>query len=343
MESVVMFNNVYRDKKVFITGDEGFKGTWLKLWLIHLGANVKGYDLKSGKNVLDYKTLNEEIMRFNPDFIFHLAAQAIVYDSYKNPYDTFSTNIMGTLNVLDSLRHTDCKVFINIVTDKVYKSSDNHHKEDDELYGYDPYSMSKVCSDLMTTCYKDSIYNNSDVAIANVRAGNVIGGGDEGSFRLIPDIVRAIAFKEPIYVRHVGYTRPYQHALDCLNGYLSLGQKLYEDGKVYEGSWNFGNEDFVSVETILYLCTKYWKEFEIVYQGSPEELFAETKNLSLDCKKAKEKLNWSILYPIDRAVEKTMGWYKEYYSDKNIKKDMTNFTLQQIEDYEKVMVKNSFK
>jgi len=253
--SIKLFNGIYRNKTVLITGHTGFKGSWLSLWLKKLGAYVIGYSLKEYPNtkhffelkldvenifadVRDRDTLKKAIITYKPDIIFHLAAQSLVRESYRDPIATYETNVIGTLNLLEAVRNCEAvKAIVNVTTDKVYenKKQDSGYKETDNLGGFDPYSSSKACSEILTSSYRDSFFNNNKhkILIASARAGNVIGGGDWANDRLIPDITRAVIKKEKVKIRNPASVRPWQHVLEPLSGYLLLGQKLLEGKKTF--------------------------------------------------------------------------------------------------------------
>lgn len=349
-----MFNNIYKNKKVFLTGHTGFKGSWLSLWLKSLGAEVLGYSLEPATepsmfnelkidkeiksvfgNILDTTKLENTMNAFQPDIIFHLAAQPLVRLSYFEPVLTYQTNVIGTLNVLEAARKcTSVKAFVNVTTDKCYENMEVNHgyKEDEPMGGYDMYSSSKGCVEIMSSSFRRSfLQEESAFAMATARAGNVIGGGDWALDRLIPDCIRSINSNKPIEIRNPIAVRPWQHVLEPLSGYLLLGQKLLEDGKKYAQGFNFGpNEDSVLTvaEVSKKVVEKYGKGEIIVGEKSP---LHEAGLLMLNIDKAKIVLNWTPSLTADQAIESTVEWYKCFYKDS----DMLSFTLAQIKEYER--------
>lgn len=343
----------YKDKKVFLTGHTGFKGTWLCKMLIMAGAEVTGYSLEpptkpdlfsmSGVegqmhsvigDIRDREKLKKAFDEAQPEIVFHLAAQPIVRDSYKNPAYTYETNVMGTVNVLECIRQSDCvKSFLNVTTDKVYKNREWEwgYREDEYLDGYDPYSNSKSCSELVTHSYKSSFFQDRDVRISTARAGNVIGGGDFANDRIIPDSIRAALKNEPIIVRNPFSTRPYQHVLEPLSVYLMIAQRQYEDRK-YEGYYNVGPDDCDCVTTgelADRFCAAWGggQTWENRYDGGPHE----ANFLKLDCSRLKKTFGWKPVWGIDRAIEKTVEWAKCYQSGGDIPACMER----QIEEFKK--------
>jgi CDP-glucose 4,6-dehydratase len=333
MDGVVnMKLDFYKNKKVFITGHTGFKGSWLSRILIKAGADLTGYALKPGagpnlfaiagveKNmrsitgdIRDFKELNKAVKKAGPEIIIHMAAQPLVRDSYKNPVYTYETNVMGTVNILECVRLSkSVRSFVNVTTDKVYENKElsRGYKENDNLCGYDPYSNSKSCSELVTYSYKKSFFSNSGTAsVSTARSGNVIGGGDFAADRIIPDCVRAAMKKIPVIVRNPMSIRPYQHVLDCLSGYLLLAQKQYD--KKLSGSYNFGpdHRDFINNEALVDLFSMAWgvgSSRVNRHDGGPHE----TSFLKLDCSKAKKILKWKQKWEIEMAVNKTVEWTK---------------------------------
>ena len=335
----------YKDRTVLITGHTGFKGTWLSKILLLAGAKVIGYSLEAPTNpslfelskiesemasiigdIRDFNKLLAVFTKYKPEIVFHLAAQPIVRDSYKDPHYTYETNVMGTVNVLECIRLTDCvKSFLNVTTDKVYLNDDipNHpFKEDEPLDGFDPYSNSKSCSELVTHSYKKSFFADARCRISTARAGNVIGGGDFANDRIIPDCIRAIEKGQEIVVRNPYSTRPYQHVLEPLFVYLLIAQKQFEDKK-YEGYYNVGPDDCDCVTTGE-LVTKFcdlWKNISWInqYDGGPHE----AAFLKLDNSKIKEVFLWQPRWHIDETLQKIVDWTKVYLNDKgNIEQEM---------------------
>lgn len=351
-----MFNNIYENKKVFLTGHTGFKGSWLALWLNQLGAKVCGYSLAPNTvpsmfnvlgienkieksvigDILDNITLEKAMSDFEPDIVFHLAAQPLVRLSYSEPVLTYKTNVIGTLNVLEAARKCkSVKVFVNVTTDKCYENKEINrgYKEDEPMGGHDMYSSSKGCVEIMSSSYRRSfLQNDGSYAMATARAGNVIGGGDWALDRLIPDCIRAINNNEKIEIRNPIAVRPWQHVLEPLSGYLLLGEKLLEDGKIYAEGFNFGpNEDSVlKVADVAQKVIEFYGQGEVVIHK--KDNLHEAGLLMLNIEKAKKVLNWSPVYTPNQAIEKTVEWYKHFYANDT---DMYYFTLNQISEYTK--------
>ena len=357
MEKVVNKNHLtsfYQSKKVFVTGHTGFKGSWLVAWLYQLGAIIKGYALEPEHDNCLYNLLPEnycesviadirnkekltaEILSFQPDYIFHLAAQPLVRRSYEIPAETFEVNAIGTANLLEAVKNLDksCSIII-ITTDKVYenKETDILYKENDRLGGYDPYSASKACTELVINSFRNSFFNKVDYQthkkiIVSARAGNVIGGGDYSDDRIIPDIVKGLQKKEYINVRNPNSVRPWQHVLEPLSGYLLLGALLHENAEKLSDAYNFGPEpnDHLTVGELVNIALKVWGvgNWENKLSGNQPH---EAGLLKLDISLAKKELNWFPKLPSATAVKWTMDWYK---NEKNIQLD---FTLQQINDF----------
>ena len=337
----------YKGKSVFVTGHTGFKGTWLCKILEMAGAKVTGYALpsptKEGAKVFvhsgaevgmqsvigdirDYKKLYNAFYAAQPGIVLHLAAQPIVRESYKDPVGTYDSNVMGTVHILECVRQTNCvKSFLNVTTDKVYENKEREDKayvETEPLDGYDPYSNSKSCSELVTHSYKKSFFADGTVAISTARAGNVIGGGDFAVDRIIPDCIRAAYAKKEILVRNPYSTRPYQHVLEPLYVYLMLAQAQYKDGK-YAGYYNVGPDecDCVTTGNLVDLFCKHWgagQTWKNLSMGGPHE----AKFLKLDCTKLKQTFNWQPHWHIDEAVAKTVAWAKVYAQQGDIAKCM---------------------
>lgn len=334
-----MFKNIYKNKTVFVTGHTGFKGSWLVLWLKFLGANVIGYSLEPPTTPNHYSLLNLDITsiigdirdreklsecfdKFQPDIVFHLAAQPIVGFSYLKPHETFEVNVLGTLNVFDCSRETESvKAIVNITSDKCYENQEWYwgYREIDRLGGDDPYSASKACAEIITHSYRISFFRNINKLIASARAGNVIGGGDWAKDRLIPDIIRSTSENKPVLIRNLQSIRPWQHVLEPLSGYLFLGQRLLEGKCEFAEAWNFGphKDDERSVEYIVQKSKKFWDkiEFELNYKSNS---YKESKILKLDCAKAMTALKWKPIWNIDKALQITIDWYKNFYENKKI-------------------------
>ncbi len=352
MEGLAMDISFYKGKKVFITGHTGFKGTWLCRILMQAGAEVTGYALVPPTNPSLFaltKTVNDihsitgdirnrellikSMKEAAPDIVLHLAAQPLVRLSYKDPVSTYETNVMGTVNILDAVRMTpSVRSFINITTDKVYKNKEWlwGYREDEELCGYDPYSNSKSCSELVTYSYQHSFFSEDDSpAISTARSGNVIGGGDYAADRIIPDCIRAVTSGKEIMIRNPHSTRPYQHVLECLSGYLLLAQKQYEDKKL-AGSYNFGPDDTSCVTTgeLVELFCSSWgngASWRILGDGGPHE----ANFLKLDCSKSKAVLGWNPHWDIELAISSITDWQKRLINGDNAAK----ITDKQIQEY----------
>ena len=340
----------YKGKKVFLTGHTGFKGSWMSVMLVNAGAEVIGYSScsKTEKRLFDLCNIKNQIthikgdvrdldhllrvfQEYQPEIVIHMAAQPIVRDSYKDPVGTYSTNVMGTVNVCEAVRRTESvKSFLNVTTDKVYENKEWEwgYRENEPLDGYDPYSNSKSCSELVTHSYKNSFFNNK-VAVSTARAGNVIGGGDFAHDRIIPDCVRAAAKHEDIVVRNPYSTRPYQHVLEPIYAYLMIAAKQYEDPK-YQGWYNVGPDDHDCFQTgaLVELFVKCWGEgikWVNKYDGGPHE----ANFLKLDCSKLKTTFDWQPHWNLEQAVEKVVEWSKAWLDGNNIR----NMMDKQIEEF----------
>jgi len=348
-----MNHKFWRDKKVFITGHTGFKGGWLSLWLQQMGAEVHGYSLAPStypslfevcrvmegmakSNIADLRdavTLTSAMQEAQPEIVFHLAAQPLVRYSYQEPVETYSVNVMGTVNLLEAVRATSgIRAVVNITSDKCYENQEWiwSYRENNPLGGYDPYSSSKACAEILTAAWRRSFLEKAGVALATVRAGNVIGGGDWAPDRLIPDFFRALDVGQPLIIRSPHAIRPWQHALEPLAGYLMLAERLYNEGSSYAESWNFGPEDSDarSVQWIVeYLCAAIpsasWQ-----CDTSPQP--HEAHYLKLDSSKAKVRLKWQPLWGLTTALNKTLEWLQAWRQGA----DMRTISLAQIHDYE---------
>lgn len=330
----------YKGKKVLITGHTGFKGSWLCRILVGAGAEVTGYSLSAPTepnlfalcdveghmnsvigDIRDLDHLAKVFADTQPEIVFHLAAQPIVRDSYKDPVYTYETNVMGTVNICECVRRNSCvKSFLNVTTDKVYKNNEWEwgYRENEPLDGYDPYSNSKSCSELVTHSYINSFFNDMEVAVSTARAGNVIGGGDFANDRIIPDCVRAAGTKTDIIVRNPHSTRPYQHVLEPLAIYLTIAKAQYEDKK-YAGFYNVGPDDrdcITTGELVDIFCEKWGESLNWVnqYDGGPHE----ANFLKLDCSKIKKVFGWQPRWRVEEAIEKTVEWSKMYLSGKDV-------------------------
>lgn len=356
-------NNFWKGKKVFLTGHTGFKGSWLSLWLKNLGADVIGYSLAPSTNpslfklinasegmisiegnVHNFEDLKNVLKKHNPEIVIHMAAQSLVRYSYKSPVETYMTNVMGTVNLFEVIRQTGgVRVIVNVTSDKCYENKERSagYTEDEPLGGYDPYSSSKGCAELITSAYRRSFFPLSEfekhkVAIASARAGNVIGGGDWAEDRLIPDIMRGVLNKQKIKIRNPNATRPWQHVLEPLSGYLTLAEKLWENGPEYAEAWNFGpeEEEDKPVKFIVENLAKLWKDKINWETDKQEDKPHEANYLKLDCRKAKTKLQWFPMWNTGTALLKTVEWYKAFEEEKDLKA----ITLSQINQYEKELV-----
>ena len=335
-----MFSNAYKGKKVFVTGNTGFKGSWLVLWLKALGAEVAGYSIGLPTHPthheilnLDYETisgdvrnlekLQQAIKSFNPDIVFHLAAQSLVRKSYQSPVETFETNVMGTVNVFETCRKTgSVRAIIGVTSDKCYENQEWiwGYRENDPIGGHDPYSASKGCAELVATSYLKSFFSPEEhrkthqTLVVSARAGNVIGGGDWGEDRLVPDIMRAASQNRKVQIRNPHATRPWQHVLEPLSGYLLLGQLLLEGRDEFSGAWNFGPTDdgHRNVLAVIRELQKHWSsiDYKIETDGKNPH---EANLLKLDCSKAYAKLKWKPVWDNSTTFAKTAQWYRVYY------------------------------
>lgn len=355
-----MYLKFFNDKKVLVTGHTGFKGSWLCLILLELGAKVIGYSLEPETrpnlftilglekdikhhiaDIRDFETLNKVIQEEEPEIIFHMAAQPLVRRSYREPRLTYETNIMGTVNLFEAVRNSSSiRSVINITTDKVYDNPDQDFafKESDPLGGYDPYSSSKAGSELITASYRNSFFNPVDygikhsVAVASVRAGNVVGGGDWAEDRIIPDCIKSLEQKESISIRNPFATRPWQHVLEPLNGYLKLAYKLNTSPQSFAQAWNFGPmaDAAINVEELVKKIISNWGQGSYCVDGG--EQAHEAKFLKLDIGKSSEQLGFKPILDIDETITLTVDWYKEFYQNPDA---IRKYSLKQINDYYK--------
>lgn len=330
----------FRGKKVLLTGHTGFKGSWMSRILLNAGADLTGYSLEppTTPNLFDIAELSnnmnsvigdirdlDKLLKLfsetTPDIVIHMAAQPIVRDSYKNPVYTYETNVMGTVNILECMRKTDSvKSFLNVTTDKVYYNNEWEwgYRENDPLDGYDPYSNSKSCSELVTHSYKSSFFEDRDISISTARAGNVIGGGDFANDRIIPDCIRAANDGNDIIVRNPYSTRPYQHVLEPVMAYLMIVKEQYGNSE-FQGYYNVGPDDVDCVATgdlVDMFCKKWGNDIKWIdkYDGGPHE----ANFLKLDCSKIKKTFGWSTTWGISEALDKVVEWTKEYFSNGNV-------------------------
>lgn len=348
-----MRSEFWQGKKVFLTGHTGFKGGWLSLWLHKLGAEVHGYALAPNTtpnlftvanvsnclasstiaDIRDPSALNAALQASGADIVFHLAAQPLVRYSYESPVETYSVNVMGTVNLFEAIRKTNSvKAVVNVTTDKCYENREWvwPYREDEAMGGYDPYSSSKGCSELVTAAYRRSFFASSGVSVATARAGNVIGGGDWSSDRLIPDFLRAIDANQTLSVRSPGAIRPWQHVLEPLSGYLVLAEQLYSQGGQFAEPWNFGpsDEDARNVEWIVEQLVASVPE--AIWQRDEKPQPHEANYLKLDSSKARTYLDWQPRWNLKTALDSIISWHENWHQGKN----MHDFTLNQIAKYE---------
>jgi len=360
LSSKSMFKGIYKDRTVLVTGHTGFIGSWLVLWLQSLGAKVVGYSLESSTkpslfetlgleneithiigNVQDNQNLSDNIEKYKPEIVIHLAAQPLVRVSYEDPVETFRTNILGTVNILDSIRKSDSVSSCVVMTsDKCYQNldADRFHKETDPLGGSDPYSASKGAAEIITNSFRNSFFNKSN--IATVRAGNVIGGGDWAKDRIVPDCIRALTTNKKIMVRNPSSIRPWQFVLEPISGILWLGSKLYTKPEKYSEAWNLGPNQTsnISVEKVVQNIIRIWDK-DGSEKGSWLDTSKESKNqpnesisLLLDSTKALTSLEWKTIYSFETAINQTVSWYKSYYNNDTSMKELS---VHQIEQYSK--------
>jgi CDP-glucose 4,6-dehydratase len=353
METYDNLFEVFRNRRVFITGHTGFKGSWLAFILNNAGAQVMGYALppdtktshfnligldKSIQNVFgdirDIDFLKNELIKFQPEFVFHLAAQALVKSSYEDPINTFSTNLIGSVNLLDAVRHTkSVRSLVYITSDKCYENVEWvwGYRENDRMGGYDPYSASKGAAELAFSSYSRSYFDSAaSIGVASARAGNVIGGGDWAVDRIIPDCIRAIIEGKPVQLRNPNATRPWQHVLEPLSGYLLLAKLLYENPKKWSGPWNFGpaTDQVLTVKNVADLLVQY------IGRGSvdileEQSIFHEANLLQLNCDKAHNLLKWYPRWGIKKTIEMTAAWYKSFMQGD----DLNKTTRAQIDEF----------
>ena len=352
-----MYGNIYNHRRVLLTGHTGFKGSWLACWLQQMGAEVCGYSLPAPTepshwnllrldmrsetaDIRDIEALKKVVREFQPEIVFHLAAQSLVRASYRSPVETYATNVMGTLNVFEACRETkSVRAIVNVTSDKCYENREwaKGYREDDAMGGYDPYSSSKGCSELLTASYRNSFFNISEfgrthqVLLASCRAGNVIGGGDWAMDRLIPDIMQAAASGRPVEIRNPNAIRPWQHVLEPLNGYLLVGQHLLEGNRDAAAAWNFGPSEEIEIPvcSVVDLIQRYWSR--VVYRPAKNaDAPHEASRLKLDCTKSRERLGWCPVWNHQTTIERTVKWYREFYEHGTVatRSDMTAYFQQ---------------
>jgi len=357
--NILIDPDFWRGKKVFITGHTGFKGTWLSLWLHAMGAHVTGYSLKPSTDpslyglcrmdelvtsyigdIRDRSSLSKALCETSPDIVFHMAAQALVRASYVNPVETYEINSMGTVNLLEAVRQAvnsgiPVKAVVNVTTDKCYANlqSTRGYRETDRLGGVDPYSNSKACAELMIEAYRNVFFSaggSNKTAVASVRAGNVIGGGDWAQDRLIPDSIRALLQGDPIKLRYPQAVRPWMHVLEPLYGYLLLAEKLTKQGDFYAKGWNFGSHEGspITVEEVVGRLCRLWGD-QASYQIEGGIHPYEVQHLQLDCSMAHKHLGWYPRWSLDTALAKTIDWVKAYRQQQ----DAREVCLRQIFEY----------
>jgi len=355
---VVLNPLFWKGKRVFVTGHTGFKGAWFCLWLKHLGAEVTGYALGPATNpclflaanvsngmdsrigdVRDRQGLARTMLDARPEVVIHMAAQSLVRYSYSHPVETYETNVLGTVNLLEAVRQCDSVKSVLVVTsDKCYENQEREegYREDEPMGGFDPYSSSKGCTELVVSAYRRSFFEDEkQVAIATARAGNVIGGGDWSEDRLIPDMVRAFAAKEPVVIRNPSAVRPWQHVFDALHGYLLLMERMEDDPASFSGAWNFGpaDEDARDVAWIVEQFVHTWGGAGWRIEADAGKLH-EAHWLRLDCSKARRELNWRPVLDIERALQWIADWYSAYYD----KRDVRIISQQHLDQFQQMVV-----
>jgi len=354
MESLVMNTSFWKGRKVLITGHTGFKGSWLSLWLQSMGAVIRGvslepptnpslFEIANIANIIDHHIedirnvhgLISLVYEFKPEIVFHLAAQPLVRYSYDNPIETYATNVMGTVNVLESARKAQSvRSIVNITTDKCYENQEWcwGYRENEPMGGHDPYSSSKGCAELISSAYRSSFLKDEDIAMATVRAGNVVGGGDWAKDRLVPDILHSLENSKKILIRNPKAVRPWQHVLEPLSGYLNLAESLYCDGQKDAEGWNFGprDEDVKPVKWVVEKLCEEWGENASWSMQSGRHPH-EAGYLKLDISKARQRLQWEPRWTLETSLAKIVDWHKKWLAGS----DMRSVCLEQISQYEK--------
>ena len=355
-----LFGGIYKNRVCLVTGDTGFKGSWLTYWLQKMGAIVVGYSLEPLTspnhysllnknytsiigNITDFENINNIFQKHQPEIVFHLAAQALVRYSYDNTIETFNTNVLGTVNVLEASKKTaSVKAIVNITSDKCYDNKEWiwGYRENDPMGGHDPYSASKGCAELVTASYQKSFFNGDEKFMASGRAGNVIGGGDWSNDRLIPDLIKSVKNQTPVEIRNPLATRPWQHVLEPLSGYLMLGWKLLLGEKQCAEGWNFGPElkNNLKVSEVISQAQKHWDD--ITFQiNEHKNNHHEANLLMLDCSKANKTLKWHPIWDFDMTIKKTILWYKQFNEngELNTEEDLMSY-LKQAENKNAVWV-----
>jgi CDP-glucose 4,6-dehydratase len=344
----------WRGKRVLVTGHTGFKGSWLSLWLQSMGAEICGFSMEPPTtpslfertgvaermrseigDIRDFAQVAETVSAFKPEIVFHLAAQSLVKRSYEEPIETYATNVMGTVHLLEAVRQVgSAKAMLNVTSDKCYENSEWlwGYRENEPMGGFDPYSNSKGCSELVTAAYRQSFYTESGIALASARAGNVIGGGDWADHRIVPEILRAFERDEAIILRNPHAIRPWQHVLEPLSGYLLLVEKLYTEGSVWAEGWNIGphDDDARPVSWIADYMSGLWGHAPGWRLDSAPQVH-EAHYLKLDISKIKARLGWMPRWQLRTALEKIVEWHKAYLANE----DMHAFCLSQISEYQK--------
>jgi CDP-glucose 4,6-dehydratase len=353
LEDLEMTPDFWRNRSVFLTGHTGFKGGWIALWLSQLGAKVHGYSLappttpnfytatqlydclqtSTIADIRDLPKLAAAMQTAEPSIVIHMAAQPLVRESYNTPVDTFATNVLGTVNVLEAARQAETvQAIVNITTDKCYKNQEWFwpYRENDRLGGHDPYSSSKACAEITAAAYRNSFLAQAGIQLATVRAGNVIGGGDWATDRLIPDFLRAIDAGETLRIRSPNAVRPWQHVLEPLSGYLMLAERLVIDGAEFAEAWNFGPEEFDAkpVSWIVERLCQRLSHARWELEGTPQP--HEASLLKLDSAKAKTKLGWAPIWSLETALDKTVEWHQAWKEGQS----MAEASIQQIEQYQ---------